>query len=144
MKLNILLLFRQWSFYFIVGMFLVCLIAGITTELSLIIAFIYLFLIVLVYSVSILYMGLSSKNRNFFLPAQYVFNDEGVSIKTTISDETSKWDIFIEWKKISGYYLIYVSSRNFLCIPKLVIPDQEIPAFESLLNGKINKRGVKR
>jgi transposase InsO family protein len=76
----------------------------------LVFAFIYLIFLILVFSLSILRAGLSSKNRNFFLPVKYVFTDEIVTLTSPISTEMIKWEAFIKWKGISKYYLLYLSN----------------------------------
>ncbi|MFC1971952.1 YcxB family protein [Chloroflexota bacterium] len=103
-----------------------------------------LVLIILVYSFEILRMGLSSKNRNFFLTRRFIFSDEDVSSTTPLSQGVVKWDAFIKWKKIAGFYVIYLSSESFLAIHKSHIPVQDIPAFEELLQNKITETEARR
>jgi hypothetical protein len=70
---------------------------------------------------------------------KYVFTDEIVTITSPISTETMKWEAFIKWKRISKYYLLYLSNHNFLNVNKSSISEQDIPKFESMLSSKINK-----
>ena len=87
----------------------------------------------LYYLTSIFYMGLSSMNRNFFLPAKYFFRREDVQMITPISKETYKWDTFVKWKNTAGHYLIYISKGNAITIPKSAISAQDVSTFEGLL-----------
>jgi hypothetical protein len=85
-------------------------------------------------------MGLSDKNRNFFLKRQYIINDESILEKTPISESTIKWDTFIKWEKIAGYYVLYFSKATFLAISKTDIKANDIAAFEQLLSTKIGAK----
>ena len=70
----------------------VLLILGLLAENNtIVIAFGYLTLMILLYTISILYMGLSSKNRNYFLKKQLTFNDENVLVKAAILEGVVKW-----------------------------------------------------
>ncbi|MFC2041135.1 YcxB family protein [Chloroflexota bacterium] len=137
MKLNLLIGTRRSSFYFFIAIFFALLIVGLLARDKGIIAFVYLAFMIIVCAISTLYMGLSKKNRNFFLKRQYTFNDENVLIKAPIAEEVVKWDAFINWEKMGGYYLLYLSSATFLVIPKSDIPANDITAFENLLASKI-------
>jgi hypothetical protein len=138
MKLLILMVLHRWYFYIILLIVVFFLLIGWGTSMF-VFAWIYLAFVILAYSISILRAGLSSKNRNIFLPLRYEFTDDIVSITSPISAETAKWEAFIKWKKLNNYYLLYVSNHGFLSINKSSIPAQDIPEFESMLSTKIRK-----
>jgi ABC-type microcin C transport system permease subunit YejE len=106
MKLMLLIIVRRISFYVYILLFIAGLIFGLIAQDKVIIflAIGYLVFLMLVYTISILYMGLSKKNRDFFIRKQLAFNDQNILTKTPISEEAIEWKAFIRWRKIGGYY----------------------------------------
>lgn len=139
MKICGLLVLRTWYFYVFLLFAAFIFWMGREETFYLVLAFIYLIFLIFVISLSILRAGLSSQNRNFFLPIKYVFTDEIVTITSPISTETIKWQAFIKWKRVSKYYLLYVSKNSFLCIAQPSIQKQDVPVFESLLANNIKE-----
>ena len=87
----------------------------------------------------ILYNIYTKKNRNYYLPAKYAFHEDGVFVTTPISEETYKWEVFIRWKKLGNYYLLWVSSRNFMVIPRSALKPEDVSEFEVFLHDNIKK-----
>ena len=141
MKLVLLMIVRRASFVFLLVTCFFFLIIGLLAgdRVYVIIAGSGLALVALIDTIQILYMGLSPKNRNFFLNLHFVFSDENVVVKSPVSEEVVKWEAFVNCKKIAGYFLLYVSSTGFLAIPKSAIPAGEIDYFENLLQENIQK-----
>ena len=103
-KLNVLLVFRQWSFYLFIGIFCIFLALFIILEVpGVIAAFAFLFVVFLIHAIVITYNVFSSKNRNMFRTVRYFFNDENVTVSSSISEGTVKWEVFIKWKRVGGY-----------------------------------------
>jgi hypothetical protein len=138
-KISYFLLFRKWSFCFFMGtaLLLILLSVIIGNIEMLITALAFLIFILLVYSIAIIYAAFSSKNRNFFLPMRYVFIDNGVSQESSMSHSTMKWTAFVKWRKIAGYYLLYISKEHFVAIPRSEIPVDSVSELENLISSKI-------
>ena len=136
-RLYLLLYFNNWGFFWFLGVVLAFMVIFVLMDVSLL-GFIWLPIALIALSmVSALYMGLSSKNRNFFAPHKYVFNSDEVSINTPSEQSIVKWDAFIKWQKKAGYYLIYASAVTFYPVEVSSIPSGEISNFESLLRSNI-------
>ncbi|MFC1902269.1 YcxB family protein, partial [Chloroflexota bacterium] len=137
MKLLSIIVFRQWNFYLLVVVMMLLAFLSVITEKSILLAWVVVIFAFLYYIIKILYMGLSSKNRNFFLRLKYVFNAEDITINSPISNEVVKWEAFIRWRKIAGHYLLYLSTATFLSINKSSIPVAQVDDFEAMLRSKI-------
>jgi len=138
MNLLWLLYLRQWSFKFVAVLFFFSVIFSLLTQ-DFIPTIILIVLMALVYSVTILYMGLSPKNKNFFLRTHFTFDNDKIIEKNPVGESTVKWEAIINWKKVGGFYLLYLSSATFFVVQKSDIPAGEIAAFENLLRTKIKK-----
>jgi len=140
MKLNVLLLLRRWQFYVVLLVCLFCLVLVLTSNTGVTPALTFFILAVVYFLFYILRNSLAPKNKNLFLPATYVFNNKEVVITTPVSHRTIRWNVFLKWKQISGFYLIWVSRSGYLIIPKASIAPELVPALESLLQKKIKTK----
>lgn len=143
-KLHLILTIHNWGFYTFLAIILVltalCLSANISVTFPLVIVG-----LVILYLIGIaLYMGVSPQNRNFFLLRNYVFSEHDVLVNTPIGQSTYKWDAFVNWKKVAGFYLIYASRMTFYPVPVSLIPYRELSEFEALLRSKIKSHRGKR
>ena len=97
----------------------------------------FLIVMIVVLALITLFMGLSKKNKNFFLPSVYTINEECVIEKTSISENIYKWDVFVKWENIGGFYLLYLSHFLFLPVNANNIKEDDISAFNHLLETHI-------
>jgi hypothetical protein len=135
-KFQWFILFRKWYFYLVLIILILFIIANIGRVLNITL----LISLLLFISLRILYMGFSSKNRNLFLPRQLVLNADSISITTPTAQQTAKWDAFVNWKRIGGYYVIYTTVATGLIVLKSAISPQDIPTFESLLSSNVKNK----
>jgi hypothetical protein len=135
-KIILLMITRSWSFYFFPALLAVAIVLGAVLG-NYIYAGIIALVFILFYAIAILNLTFSQKNRNFFQAKKYTFNDGDISIETLRSKSVVKWDAFIKWKRIAGYYFIYLSNNNFHLIPKSAIGEGNVAGFEALLRSKI-------
>ncbi|HEX9897024.1 MAG TPA: YcxB family protein [Dehalococcoidales bacterium] len=138
-KLNYAILARRWRNCVYIVMFLLTLGVDLIASNIPYFSLGFLAFIVITYSILIIYAAYTSKHRNYFLPKKFVFSPVEVLIDTPIGSEKSNWDAFISYKKVAGFYLLYVSAANMVMIPDKDIKAQDIPAFESLLREKLGK-----
>ena len=144
-KLNLRISFMNWGFLalliVVLGFVTIFKLLGISIPGFLI----WVPIVIIAYQVIMpLYMGLSSKNRNFFTPHKYIFNSDEVLIITPSEQSIVKWDAFVKWQKKAGYYLIYASSITFYPVEVSSIPSGEVSNFESLLNSNIKSPTKKK
>ena len=133
-KLSCLIILHRWTFYVILLFLALFFLISwpdifIATACLVIVLFYYIF--------PVFHMGLSSKNRNFFLQKRCVVSDEGLSITSEISQSSAKWDAFIKWQDIDGFYILYSSRLTFMVIPKSEMSPEDISSFKALLKSKI-------
>jgi hypothetical protein len=138
-RILLLLGVRSWGFvlFAAVAVFLVWTSVR-TGQYSLVI--IYASLMVAVYCGAVLVSVLTRKNRRAYMPVRYTFDASGVVKTTTTTRQPLTWGAFLRWRKIGGYYLIYMSKRSFFVIPKARIQESRVEEFEVLLSQKIAGR----
>lgn len=83
------------------------------------------------------YCALSQKNKTLFLPTHYTFDEEKVVARTESAQTTIPWRSFAVWRGILGNYVLFLSSRKVIVIPRSKIPAQAGSALEWLLRSKI-------
>ncbi len=79
-------------------------------------------------------------NRHLFLPHRYVLNNEQVIIETPVKKEILNWETFAGWKKVTGYYLLFMSKYNFYSISISSIDTKDFDNFRYLLNDRVKQR----
>ncbi len=140
-RLNLALILRSKATYVINAVFILAMLAvGLTFErFGFIVAVIlgYVAFVSASYFLGALRMALSPKNRTFFLPTKYKFEDIGVSVSTPLTEGKFAWSAFVRWRKAGGQYLVYPSAKTFFAVPQSAIPTPSREEFESLLKSKI-------
>jgi hypothetical protein len=147
-KISFNLLFRDFNLYFVLvlsaGIFMVTLFTnGFSFEniiLSLFALVIFWIIVILFALIIISFHTFSSRNKNFFLPSRYVFDDVGISLTNDLEQSITKWAAIKKWNVIAGCYVVFKSGITFLAVQKTAIPIQEIPIFESILRNNIKKK----
>jgi YcxB-like protein len=140
MKINLLMILHKWPFYASLGIFLVLLVASLFLRFSIYYSLVLLGFIILVSLTLILNNALAPKNSSFFLPRTYSFTDEGVTVKFSNSERKARWSTFLNWKRISNYYVLYLVNSGAIVIPESAVPAGELTAFENLLNQNIKTK----
>ncbi len=96
------------------------------------------FLFLLFYSpLYALYTVRSKKNRKIFLPITYSFDSNGVTAEMALGKETVKWELFKDWRKIGGCYVLLISANSLVAIPETDVPVQDQDKLVTLLREKI-------
>jgi hypothetical protein len=102
---------------------------------------VFVFLFLLFYSpFYALYTVRSRKNRKIFLPITYTFTNDEVTAEMPLGKDAVKWEIFNEWKRIGGFYVLIVTANSMVAIPEVDIPVQDKEKFITLLREKITDR----
>lgn len=79
----------------------------------------------------------ADKNQPYFLPTQYEFTDQGVSVSTKQGRSELAWDKFTGWKKIAQCYILILTAGPILAIPESAVPTTQVVKLESLLRNHI-------
>lgn len=73
------------------------------------------------------------ENRNFLKRNRFEFDENGFVIKSDISESHNKWDCITKIDKNDKYFLLYTTLINAIIIPKRVINEKDMAAFEKLI-----------
>lgn len=142
LKLNLLLAFNNWAFY-------LCLIVlAVATYLLIHLSgkcgILFIWGIFGFYAgiiiINAFFMTFSSLNWQFFVPTHCAFDEEGVTVRTSVEEVRVTWDAIVMWKDVSSHYLLYNSLITSLIISRSALPAGDVSAFESLLRTKVKKR----
>ena len=139
-RLNLLITLRKWYVWVIITASIIFLITSLIYGFSSLVPALILSFCLLYSPLYACYLAYNSKNSSFFLPAEYNFSDDSISVKTPLTQGTLKWDVFHNWTVVDGYYILYITTQGFTAIPKSAIPSQDIQSFESLLRTKISSK----
>lgn len=74
-----------------------------------------------------------TENRNFLKRNRFEFDENGFLVRSDISESYNKWDCITKIDKGDKYFLLYTSLINAIIIPKRVIDEKDIAAFERLI-----------
>lgn len=136
-KLLVILMSRRFSMIMAGAIFFILLVFSAFFNTGLYLAAIYLLVLVLLYGSAIFYATRKSSNKHYFMTKQYQFNNKGVFVKTPVGDQQLNWEEFINWKKLSEFFVLYVSNHTFIVIPQSSIPSKNTGEFVMLLRNKI-------
>jgi hypothetical protein len=136
----LLLGIRSWIFVILSVVFIYLLWMSITSGSYHSLLVIYAALMVAIYAGAILFSVMSRKTRKAYIPVKYTFNESVVVKQTAATSQVLKWSMFVRWRKVGAYYLIYMTKRSFFVIPKAKIPEGKESAFENLLSRSIIKK----
>ena len=140
-KIQLKLYIRHWACWLgvIAGLYLILL--GLLSPWGIVLLPIVLgILIPMAYPVYSSFYACLKQNRNMYVNERFTFQDEGVQVKSEISNETLKWNAFIKQVRVSGYYLLYRYSIGFFAISKSAVPPEDVADFEALLDAHIPKK----
>jgi hypothetical protein len=143
MKIYLYTTIRNPNVFIFISVFMVFLAIGLLTldEYRIILlAFVFIFLIIAIYSIAAVYLVFSPMSKNLFINNRYKFDENALVIKSDIQDSLIKWNLFVKWEKVPGYFLLYPTGYSFLAIPEESIPLNELDSFEKLLEQKIAPR----
>ena len=135
-----LLLFRGWSFYTLLILFFCILLAETARGNNILGVFIFLLVIILVLSIQIFWNVYSPKNKNFYLSYKWTIKEDTVYITTPISEEKYKWSMFVDYKKIPGFFILYMSSQFIYLFPKSIFSKEKYFEFVSMIQENIPKK----
>jgi hypothetical protein len=68
-------------------------------------------------------------------------SDEGIHIVTPLSDGLVKWNAFERFLESNDIFMLLITQRNFIVMPKRAFAQGEIAEFRSLLQRKIASTG---
>jgi hypothetical protein len=122
------------------GIFVVLVIFSFFYPPGLYLALGYLVIILFLYGGAIFYTTHKRVNRHYFMPKEYHFNNQGVFVKTPVGDQQLKWEQFTRWKKLSDFFVMYLSAHSFIAIPQSDIPPDQLQDFVSILVKHIRKK----
>lgn len=144
-KLMVVLMSRRFSMITAVGIFFILLIFSVffSAGLFLDLAVVYVVVLVLLYGSAVIYATHKSANRHYFLTKQYQLNNKGVFVKTPVGNQQLKWEEFANWKKLSEFFILYITKHSFIVIPQSAIPSKNLREFISLLRSNIRPRRFK-
>jgi len=139
-KLLVVTLFRQRTVFIVAGLFILILIVSLVSKLPLYLSLVYLVGVTAAYGMSILNAVRTPRNRRYFVPKIFDFSSKGVTITTANVPQQMKWSDFTDIKKVSEFYILFVTKHTFIVIPQRSVPNTEITAFESLLYKNITRQ----
>jgi hypothetical protein len=140
-KINMSIFFRSWSFYIwtilslAISAMSYLLIPGIVASVIIFILMVCLGIILTLGNT--LFHAFASKNSNYFMPSQLIFDESGVSVISSISEGKTTWEAFKSWKIAADCYILFLSKSAFIAIAKSSMSAQDAEAFESLLRYNI-------
>jgi len=112
--------------YFLVGMFLM--------------VFMFLFKL---YSNNLLKKEYLS-SRIFTEEMTVEYSNIGMNMFYATGEEKLSYETFIKWKEDNDFYLLYLSNRSFIVIPKRIMNKEELEMFNGYLNQYIEKKESKK
>jgi hypothetical protein len=68
-------------------------------------------------------------------------SDQGIVIVTPFSNGLVKWNAFERFLESNDIFMLLITQRNFIVVPKRAFAHGEIDEFRSLLQGKIASTG---
>jgi hypothetical protein len=139
-RLLVFMMARRLTMIMAAGIFVALLVLSVFYPWSFYLALIYLAVVVILYGGAIFYTTRKRINRYYFLPKQYRFNGQGVSVKTPVGDQQLKWEKFIRWQKLSDIFVLYLSEHSFVAIPQSDVPQEKLQEFITLISRNIRTR----
>lgn len=143
-KLLLILLSRRSSTVMVGATFIVLLLFSLYMRAFLYLTVIYLLGLILIYGSVIFYKTRKSDNKYYFLTKEYHFNNQGVFVKTPVGNQQLKWEAFTNWRRISDFFILYITNHTYIVIPQSDIPSQKIREFVLLLRNNIKYKRYKR
>jgi hypothetical protein len=131
--------FYKFYFYLLITFLIFSLIPGLLIQniRTIVTAFLFFLFIVASYTLIQVIQALLKSNKIIFVKNHYTINENGIINKSSSSEDVYKWQAFLKWKKIPGYYILFTSSMLFIVLPVKDIPDCEIANLEDLFEREI-------
>jgi hypothetical protein len=74
------------------------------------------------------------QNKLVQKPQTISWDEGGMTFTSPDSKSVVAWKDLNKWKKNKKYFLLYISRRLFLCLPKRLFPDEQVASeFEQQL-----------
>lgn len=139
-RVLMLMTLRKW---YVIGLILagaLILVIGLATDVYPLLC-IFIFLFIIGYApVGGLLQVFDRQNRSLFLPVRLTFTDTEIAVDSGESAGTVSWDIYHDWKKLGGFYILTLSGQMSHFIPAAGLSAQETERFEALLRANIKDR----
>jgi hypothetical protein len=97
----------------------------------------------------VLYMALGAtdafrssrdKDNVLLLPTQYTFNDDGITLKTSLAEGHLQWEHIAKMKTVMDCYIFYLENGQMVAIPQEAIPANHKAEFQQIVRQNMTKK----
>jgi len=67
------------------------------------------------------------------LPTRYTFSSTGISVKTSLGENSFEWSEFKGWQMVAGNFVLFHSQGFIFAIPQKDVPIEKFVKFERYL-----------